>query len=415
MNFNIANRLWPGIVRIKKGLCLLLVLTEIAACGGGSNAAPPASPPPPPPPGFSYAPPADIGDQWVVAHAGDLGMPVERLEAMMDAIDAGIFDIVDSVAIAYRGQLILHETLRTALDQVDAEVGNTDLDVHALFSITKSFASILVGIAIDQGILADVDVPYLSLFSYTNIDNWDARKDDITLHDVLAMQAGFDWNEWDPPYTDPDNQLIRFLTNETDFAKAVLDLPMVADPGTVFSYNTASTSSLGQAIENSAPLSLIDYAFVNLLGPLGISKVETTRTPTGLPDIGRGLYLTTRDQLKFGQLMLDGGVWAGQQILSEAWVTQSTEPLTPLGWADPDSKDWQLDGYAYQWWTGYFDVDGRQIESLAARGYGQQVLMIVPEFELVVAVNSHAWQESADQSNQVFKMIREYILPAAMQ
>ena len=129
-------------------------------------------------------------------------------------------------------------------------MGNTDLELHALFSVSKSIASIAVGINIDKGNMSGVDTPYLSLFPYPNYENWDERKNDMTLHDVLTMRLGFAWNEWDPSYNDPGNELFDFYDDHVDYSKGLLDLPMAADPGSDFAYNTVATVSLGQAIEN---------------------------------------------------------------------------------------------------------------------------------------------------------------------
>ena len=391
-------------------LALAGALLLLAACGGGSGSG--KAPNPEPPAAYRYQAPADTGDSWAVAAAGAEGVSVPLIEGMMNAIAAGEYPIVDSVAIAYNGKLILHETTRKQLDQFDDQVGNVDPALHAVFSVSKSIASIAMGINIDQGNISGVDVPYLSLFPYASYENWDERKNDMTLHDVLSMRLGLDWNEFDPPYSDPGNQMLVFYANHVDFSKSLLDLPLVAAPGSQFAYNTAAAVSLGQAIENTAPLALIDFGSTYLLAPLGIGQVEALLTPTGLPDLGRGLYFTTRDLLKFGQLYLDGGHWNQQQLVSSAWVAASTQAYTPLSWSNPASMDWQLTGYGYLWWTGYFEFAGRQYDSFAARGYGQQWLMVVPELKLAVAVYSHAWEERSDQANQVFNLIRRFVLPS---
>lgn len=391
--------------------CLLFVLLMLAACGGGGDRAGADPAPPPPPQPFSYSEPANTGDGWQTAHAADLGMDVTMLEAMMDALPAQ-FDIVDSIAIAYQGQLVLDETVRTELNPFDDWVDNTNLDMHVLFSASKSLASLAVGVAIDQGVFSGVGVPYLSLFDYPGYENWDERKDDILLEDVLTMRLGLEWNEWDPPYTSPDNQMLRFYETETDYSKSLLDLPMAADPGTRFAYNTPAIVSLGQVIENRAPLSLIDFGFTHILAPLGITDVEVFTTPTGLPDLGRGLYLVTRDFLKFGQLYADGGAWNGQRIVSELWVNLSTQPHAQLGWLEPDKWDWQLSGYGYQWWVGYYDVNGEQVTAYAARGFGEQNLLVMPELDLVVAVFSHAFSAQDDELNMVFELVAEFVIPS---
>lgn len=391
-------------------VCVLLVTLLLAACGG-SDGNQDLPPPPPPPAGFSYSPPADIGDGWIIANAADLGVNIGKLEEMMDVLPSR-FDIVDSIAIAYQGNLILDETVRTELNEFDDWVDNTDLDMHVLFSASKSLASLAVGIAIEQGVFSGVDEPFLSLFDYPSYENWDERKNEILLEDVLTMRLGLEWNEWDPPYTSPDNQMLRFYETETDFSKSMLDLPVVAEPGTEYAYSTPAIVSLGQAIENRSPLSLIDFGSANALAPLNISNVEVFRTPTGLPDLGRGLYLVTRDFLKFGQLYANGGTWNGERIISEAWIDASTFPYTEFGWSEPENFDWQIRGYGYQWWIGYFDYNGRQLEAYAARGHGEQNLIVMPEIDLVVAVFSHAFERRNDEVNQTFEMIADFILPA---
>lgn len=392
--------------------CIILVVLLLNACGSsGDSPAPPKPPPPPPQPAFVYSPPADKSDGWATADAADVGVSVPLLEEMMNSMDVE-FDIVDSIAISYRGELIFDETIRTATNEFDDWVGNMNPAMHVLFSVTKGIAAIGVGIAIEQGIFSGLDQPYLELFPYESYQAWDERKDDILLEDVLTMRLGLQWNEWDPPYTSPDNAMLTFYENEVDFSKALLDLPLSDDPGTVFAYSTPAVVSIGQAIENNNPLTLIDWGLANLLGPLDISDVEIFTTPTGLPDLGRGLYLVTRDLLKFGQLYANGGSWNGRQIVAESWVDVSTQTHVPITWSDPDKFDWKVTGMGYYWWTGYFEHDGQQIATYAARGHGEQLLMVIPGLELVIAVNSHAWNLEEDEVNQVFSMISRFVIPA---
>jgi len=389
---------------------LVQTLLMLAACGqpsGDRSAAPK------PPIDYVYRRPADTGDGWATADAGEEGMLVSLLEDMIDATREE-FDIVDSVAVAYRGKLVLHEVLRTALNPFDADVNNTNPDMHVLFSASKSLASLAVGVAIDEGIFSGVDQPYLSLFPYGSYANWDERKAQIVLEDILTMRHGLDWNEWDPPYSSPDNQLFSFYASETDYAKSFLDLPMAQDPGTQFAYSTVGSVSLGQAIEANAPLTLIDFGFLEILGPLGITDVEVLRTPTGLPDLGRGLYLQTRDFLKIGQLYAGGGFWNGERIVSAAWVDASLQPHVPLSWSDPDKFDWKITGYGYQWWIGYFEHGDLQLTAYAAWGSGQQYLFVIPELELVVAVFSHAFAELDEQQNLVYSLVSRYLIPAVI-
>lgn len=382
------------------------------ACGGSGNGEVPPAPPLPPPAGFTYQVPEDRGDTWPVAHASTQGIDAEALEAMMDTVLAGGFDVIDSIAIARGGELVFDETIRTELADNDAEVGNTELAMHAQFSVSKSITSLVVGIAIDEGYIAGVDVPYLSLFPYTEYGNWDERKNDITLEHVLTMQLGLQWNEFDPPYTSPDNQWNRFYFNEHDFAKALLDLPMIAAPGTEFAYNTAATVSLGQAVQNSVPLVLDDFAVTQLFFPLGITEIEVTRTPTGLANGGGGFYLRTRDAAKFGQLLLNDGTWNGERLVSSEWLAASLAPQTEMAWADPALWDWQVTGYGYQWWTGSYAHGGATVDAWVAWGHGGQWVVAMPSLDLVVAINSNGYDGGDAALNQAHALIAQHILPA---
>jgi CubicO group peptidase (beta-lactamase class C family) len=185
---------------------------------------------------------------------------------------------------------------------------------------------------------------------------------------------------------------------------------MAFDPGEQFAYNTVGTISLGQVVENASPLSLIDFGSTYFLAPLGISRIEVEQTPTGLPDLGRGVFLTTRDLLKLGQLYLDHGEWQGQTLVTSDWISRSTTAYSDIGWSNPDSMAWNLEGYGYQWWTGCFDIDGARVESFAAWGFGEQWLMVVPEYDLVVAINSHGQAGTDAEANQALSLIRRILL-----
>lgn len=389
-----------------------LILAAPACDGGSGGDTAPNPPPPAPPAGFAYEVPEDRGDTWTVAHASTQGVDEEALETMMDAVLAGDFDVIDSIAIARGGGLIFDEVIRTELADNDAEVSNTELAIHAQYSVSKSITSLVVGIAIDEGFISGVDVPYLELFPYTDYANWDERKNDMTLEHVLTMQLGLDWNEGDPPFSSPDNQWNRFYFNEHDFAKALLDLPVVADPGTVFAYNTAATVSLGQAVENSVPLMLDDFGISELMLPLGITDIEVTRTPTGLANGGGGFYLRTRDAAKFGQLLLNDGTWNGARIVSSDWLTASVTPQTAMTWKGPEQWEWQVSGYGYQWWTGFYEQGDTVVDTYVARGYGGQWVIAMPSLDLVVAINSNGYDGGDAALNQAHALVRQHILPA---
>ncbi len=403
-----------------RNLLILCIFTLATACGGGGGGGgggdgantpntPPVSDSPAPLTGFNR--PEDLGDGWQIEE--DSPLDQQRLDDLFTAIAENRFPNLDALAVAHQGQLIVDYTHREVLDRFDEDVSNQNLSMHLQFSISKSLAAILVGIAIDQDDLAGVDQPYLSLFDYPDYAHLDERKRAMTLGDVLSMRLGLQWDEMNPDYSQTDNQLFSLQRNSTDWTKALLDLPMAAEPGEEFAYNTVATTSLGQAIENIQPLMLVDYVAQYLLGPLGISDVEVLRTPTELPDLGRGVYLTSRDLLKFGELVRSKGRWNNQVVVSEDWIEEMLKVRTEMAWRVPEAFSWQVEGYGYQWWVGHYLVGERKITAYAARGFGLQVLMIVPELGLVIAVNSHGYDIDANEE-EVFGMIGDYLIPAVV-
>lgn len=381
--------LWQSL----RPLILAFTAATFVACGGGSSGS--APPPPPPPAPFVYTVPADIGDGWQVADLADEGFETQMIVDMMDDILDGTFPGIDSVAIVRNNKLVHYWYDRgRELDQFDNWIGNLDRERHVLHSTSKSFTSALIGIAIDQGHIASTQVKFLDLFSYADYDNWDPRKDDITLEDALTMRLGIEWDEWTLPYTDGNNDLVSLNSNNSDWAKALLDLPLMHSPGTVFAYNTAATNAIGQALENATGETMAQYANTYLFYPMQITDADWGTTPTGLPIGGSGLFLKTRDLAKFGQLYLDGGMWQGQQLISAAWIADSVVPHVDV--RDFVSSSY---GYGYQWWLDSLAYGTQPMEVWVTAGYGGQYTFIVPGLELVVAFTGHNYDNGAGVGN----------------
>ena len=378
------------------------LLLFLSACGGGGgNAADVGGEPLF---SYSYTIPPSNGDGWAVGHLDDHNFDSALIIAMMDRIHDASFPGIDSMAIVRNDTLVLSEQLRHELDRFDPWGNNSDVEKHVLHSTSKSVTSALIGIAIDQGYVADTDVLFYDLFSYGSYDFWDGRKASMTLADALTMRLGLQWDEWTEPYGTPNNSLTILTENNNDLAKALLDLPMINDPGTDYVYNTAASIALGQALENAVGVPMEDFAETHLFLPLQITTASWGMTGNNLPNGGSGLFLKTRDMVKFGLLFINNGVWQGQQLISAAWVARSVEPHVSLNWSFTA-------GYGYQWWIDDFVVAGERIRSYSTRGYGGQYIFCVPDRQLVVAFTGHNYGEP--ESGQVFDLMRDYILPSA--
>jgi CubicO group peptidase (beta-lactamase class C family) len=258
---------------------------------------------------------------------------------------------------------------------------------HALYSVTKSFMSTLVGIAFDKGILTDLRHPVLDFFPHRTFEKRDALKESMTLEDLLTLRCGLAWDEvtsW--------GELLWSL----DAVKYVLDKPMTDPPGTKYLYNSGCSHVLSGILEEQPGVQTLEFAKKNLFEPLGITDFIWELDKQGIPLGGAGLNLTPRDMAKLGYLYLHEGVWDGQQIVSAAWVKAATQTHT-----DPHHK--LGFGYGYQWWTF------PRLGAYQAAGYGGQYIVVVPASDLVVVVTA----DQGDLANEaVFRLIEAYILTA---
>jgi len=309
-------------------------------------------------------------------------MDSSNLEDMMDYIENDDINI-RSVVIVRNGYIVLEEYPSPAYDENIT---------HRLYSVTKSFTSALIGIALDKAYIDNVSQTMLSFFPQYTIDNLDDQKERITLEHLLMMRAGMFWDEWSAPFSSPDNGIYHI--NYGDGVEYALGLPMVAEPGEVWHYNTGASHLLSGIIHMTTNMTTLQFAEENLFDPLGISQVYWSRDQAGYYKGGFDLMLTTRDMAKFGYLFLNNGTWDGQQVIPVNWINVSTSPLTSL---DGDR------GYGYQWWVmpsigAYF----------AAGLYGQYII-VVPEHDLVVAFTSAI---QIDEAHPHFDLLNTYIIPA---
>ena len=402
--------LWTDVSAVRYSLWMRNLLLSVlillqAACGGGgggSSSPPPAQvSTPEPEPVWEYTAPEDLADGWSVSNLDTQGLEEASItELMTNLIEDNLG--IDGVAIARNGRLVLDERIRSELATNDTEAGNSDIELHAVYSVTKSVNATLVGKAVEQGLL-DVDNQILTLFpQYEPFENNHADKESMTVANFLTMRHGLTWDELTQPYGDPDNSLSYAIENCTDYVKCLLDLPMNGTPGETFSYSTHVSLTLGALVEQESGMDYQSYADTHFFEPLQISNyLWNGLTPTGRTPTGSGLFLTTRDMTKLGQLYLDGGTWNGNRLIPASWVTTSTSQLASL----PEA--YVPNGYGYQWWT--YDFSG--LEAFAAVGYGGQYVIVIPEESLVVTFTSNNYL-AANALSLPLDLLVDYILPA---
>ena len=261
---------------------------------------------------------------------------------------------------------------------------------HALHSVSKTFTSSAVGLAISEGKLKLTD-KVIDFFPDQLPDEVSENLRAMTVRDLLTMSCGHD--------SEPS---VR--NAETDWVTAFLAHPVVHKPGTHFLYNSMGPYMLSAIVQKVTGEKVRDYLTSRLFEPLHIDKPQWDESPQGISCGGWGLYLKTEDLAKMGQLLLQKGKWNGRQVLPAEWVAEMSkkqiENASPGATADViANSDW-MQGYCYQMWRCRHDC-------FRADGAMGQYIIVVPDKNAVIAITS----EVGDMQSEL-NLVWDNILPA---
>lgn len=333
---------------------------------------------------------------WQTSAPEEQGIDGSILAALDKKFKEGEYGYVDSMLVIRNGYVVFNNSYDN--DYVKINEGKDEsphlfnyynpeyhpfykgTKLHTLQSVTKSFASALIGIAIDQGKIPDVNVQVLDYFKGREIKHANEWKKRMTLENILTMKAGFEWDE-SIPIDDPKNPTL-YMEHCDDWVDYVINLPMDKEPGTVFLYNNGASHLLSYILKEATGIYMDQYAEKYLFGPLGISNYYWKKTPKNLPDSEGGLYLEPLDLAKLGYLYLHGGMWEDKQIVSENWIKETVKPHSFASSAD--DKDWQR-AYGYQWWLLPYDSADDSFV-YGCLGYGGQYLLAAPQHNLLAVI-----------------------------
>jgi CubicO group peptidase (beta-lactamase class C family) len=234
---------------------------------------------------------------------------------------------------------------------------------HSLYSLSKSFTSTAVGLAIAEGKLS-LDDEVLKFFTEDAPSQPTNNLKAMRVSDLLRMSTG---HQTEPP-----------RPRDQPWTKAFLAHPVPFKPGTHFLYNTSATYMLSAIVQKVAGMTVLEYLKPRLFEPLGIAQPTWESSPQGITVGGYGLSIRTEDIARFGQLYLQKGKWQGKQLVPAAWVEEATARQTANG-SNPKS-DWDQ-GYGYQFW---------RCRHHAYRGDGAfgQYCIVLPEQDAVIAITS---------------------------
>jgi CubicO group peptidase (beta-lactamase class C family) len=256
---------------------------------------------------------------------------------------------------------------------------------HMLFSLSKSFTSTAVGLAVAEGLLS-VDDKVVSFFPRDLPAEVSENLAAMRVRHLLSMSSGHD--------QDTTGRIAR--RRSKNWVKSFLSLPVEHAPGTHWVYNSGNSYILSAIVQKVTGMKLIDYLQPRLFEPLGIQGATWEISPQGINMGGWGLNVVTEDIACFGQLYLQKGKWNRKRILTEAWVEEATASHIAN---DRTDSDWHQ-GYGYQFW---------RCQHNAYRGDGAfgQYCIVMPEQDAVLAITS-----AVDDMQAVLNQVWAYLLPA---
>jgi len=331
-----------------------------------------------------YEVPLQTDDGWETASLASVGMDETPLLKLLDKLNEIGEHRIHSLLIVKDGKLVFEEYFpgdKFNLAQPTGETGFDMNDTHNLCSVTKSFTSALIGIAIDKGFIHSVDQKVFDFFpEYSYLLTSAPEKGDLTLKHLLTMTSGIDWDDESTSYFDARNDMNQ-LFNSRDPIKYILSKDIAVTPGTVFDYANCNTNVLGEIVRQASEQRLDNFAERYLFSKLGITDFEWQMLPNDVVFCSGDLRLRPRDMAKFGYLFLNGGMWKGEQIISQGWIDISTQKFI-----DPNkySADFTwADGYGYQWWV-WENIYGVDYAAYLASGWGGQWIIVSPSMNTVV-------------------------------
>ena len=322
-------------------------------------------------------------NDWRTALPEEQGMDLEMLASMFQQINDQEINL-HSLLILRNGYLVTEAYYQPY----------TQGQLQFIASVTKSVIGALIGIAIQDGLIKDVDQTLVSFFPDKTIAHLDEQKQAITLKNLLSLTAGLKCN--DAPLSGEAG-----MEQSPDWVQFMLDAPVVEQPGTKFNYCGGAVHLLSAILQKTTGMSAREYANLKLFEPLDIAPVPENRwgtDPQGISTGPYGLYLTPRDLAKLGYLYLQNGKWNDQQILPVDYVKAvSTSHSTKYNGL----------GYGYLW-----TVDPDQ-GSYSALGLAGQQIYVIPAKNLVVVFTGTLPSYQTDMDFLPLKaLVDTYILPA---
>ena len=265
---------------------------------------------------------------------------------------------------------------------------------HILYSLSKSFTSTAVGLAISEGKLS-LDDQVLKFFPEEAPAEPSVNLRAMRVRDLLRMNTG---NQSEAPIRAGDQ-----TKGNDSWTRTFLAHPVPFKPGTHFLYNSPATYMLSAIVQKVTGMTVVDYLRPRLFEPLGFKDPKWITSPQGITVGAYGLSVRTEEIARFGILYLQKGTWNGKQLLPASWVEQATSMQTSNGSAP--TSDWDQ-GYGYQFWRSRYN-------SFRSDGAFGQYCMVIPELDAVVVITSGV-RDMQKVMNLVWDKLRPTMKPGRL-
>ncbi|NJB72320.1 CubicO group peptidase (beta-lactamase class C family) [Saonia flava] len=254
--------------------------------------------------------------------------------------------------------------------------------IHDIRSAGKSVTALLLGIALEEGLVQNLDQNVYSFFDKSKYPNINKDYKQVTLRHLLNMSSGLDADTNNPQTT---GHAVNWIAKD-NWRDFLLQVPLTSVPGSRYIYADINPLLISSIIEETSGMSLKDFAKKKLFNPLGIDQVYWYTNSAGQTGAAGNLYISTLDFAKLGVLVANEGRWGNRQIINPDFIRSLYEETFDLTQDNPYS-----DGYGMLWYKSHRTFGVNKLDYIYASGNGGNLLIVVPEIEMVIALTSSAY------------------------
>lgn len=314
----------------------------------------------------------------------DAGFNIDSINTLIPVMD-------DFLQRDFRGMVVVQDHQIVMEWYYNSTQRNTINDIR---SAGKSITSILLGVALEEGLVESIDQDVHSFFSKEKYPSLNEEYKKINIKHLLDMASGLDADadDWESPGN------AGMWISKDDWVDYILSIPLARAPGEEWVYADINAVLIGAIIEETSGMSLRDFAKEKVFDPLGITEYYWFANPSNQTGAAGNLYISTLDFAKLGVLVANKGKWVDEQIVQakyvERLVAHKVFDLTDY---------WSLsNSYGMLWYKNQLTFNGRTFDYLFASGLGGNHLIVVPEENMVIALTATAYGQGYAHARAFF-------------